>query len=1424
MRRNEQLTFTKVCKRIKKKNYDTKQFPEDIKLLLEIAGCFFAGTAAAAAAGGVAGGGIGVAAVIAAISEKGKVLSGVKRIIELLSKNAPGYADRYEHMQEAYTLLCVSSFFDAYTNILPNELLSKIELSAKEQAKLVPTDDATDEISGQIDEPSICFPHIVYGCDRVYDILSELYYVMAKRLSVFISNLAFYEEADDNTKQTLEEKLNELPNAALKVFKDQYLTLCSTFSDFYAYVNIEKELEYKNEADERYQKLVEMILHSENAANKSFEALKEAISSLPAIQREKDAEAVLEHIKGKYKRAVNRTIVASDDDDNLTYPTIEEAFIPQRYRLLEYCSKDTRLELETEWDKYEERDDMLAYWAKYVLDPQSIDHIFLILGDPGGGKSLLMEMVSAQLSSDAEPVIKIPLRHYSNMSEMDIETMLCSQISDDGDSVVKIEKFKQITGENPKRPFTLIFDGYDEVQQATGMAFRLFLTKLKDFQNRCKEDKRPVRIIVTSRRTLIDKADIPLGTTVMKLLDFDPIQKDEWITIWNKCNHNNLQSKGLMDFSLPDGSAEIDELSGQPLLLLMLAIYDADFENGENTLQKSAKESPNEGLNRMRLYDELIRRFVRRELMKGKRGDEVPYADANDTRRKELIDAEMDKLGIAAFGMFIREKLFITVPELKGDIQKFKTEALDYSSEGALDASEVFFGSFFFIHDSRIEGERQEEASHAALEFEKDASFVFLHKTFYEFLVADYALSSLYRYAIDLAAVKNFREHTYNSKVVAFDDEFPQFYLSASGSPLCAEPEIIKMIAEWCNQKLEVLSENNSLTKETIVSVIEDIIERHVDLIKNDVMNPGNDLSLIHERPIPQRNAIYIINLVTLIALIEGEWNTNVEMWRFIAQFVKLNAPQFKENSQRAPLRHRGMDASEELPLKFMALFQVQSSDKTLKICRRNESFDSDDRTPLDAKSEVFAFLQDNITRSIYSLHSSKTPRTTKKILANEIVSFDSTVRIDNEIHRLQDAIMNDDANYSSYKAIRHFVTCLSKGLTDISRIITWLSLYRQVMHKNISIEDYHHLRKTAYTGTEYISRLILFFPSTFPDDNTAVIRLWIRVLKELHITTGIRGLFENSIRSMRYDLRESKEWIFEAARELPFGDENNFSIKTGLHFHNPRYDNENSYHYVIRAIASSGFYSSPKVLAALLEAERKFRNTYSENKEHFDYRHEVDSFMRKYASATWENEYNSFWVEMPCLMRELVIRGSKNYVRKILDRIELDNKMITDSAIKEYVSIAGAVSAQRFLKRTVMSLDWLNLSEIPNNTCSAILRAFYSLLLLNRENGGSLVKRLFHEREFVSYCINYSPTQTARVLCLVLRWFYKEPPYRGEYYISELLLKFETILKQSPSTAIEFLSLISKTFQLKPSIVNYYRRIVQLEGYQEELNHYFDR
>ena len=51
---------------------------------------------------------------------------------------------------------------------------------------------------------------------------------------------------------------------------------------------------------------------------------------------------------------------------------------------------------------------------------------------------------------------------------------------------------------------------------------------------------RPVRIIVTSRITLIDKAIIPPGTTVMRLEPFNEPRRTEWITRWNACNASLL--------------------------------------------------------------------------------------------------------------------------------------------------------------------------------------------------------------------------------------------------------------------------------------------------------------------------------------------------------------------------------------------------------------------------------------------------------------------------------------------------------------------------------------------------------------------------------------------------------------------------------------------------------------------------------------------------------------------------------------------------------------------------------------------------------------------------------------------------------------------------------------------------------------------
>src|SRR5262249_44831883 len=60
-------------------------------------------------------------------------------------------------------------------------------------------------------------------------------------------------------------------------------------------------------------------------------------------------------------------------------------------------------------------------------------------------------------------------------------------------------------------PPLVILDGYDELPQASGQVFASYINDAERFQEGQAEQGRPVRIIITSRVTLIDKASIPVA-------------------------------------------------------------------------------------------------------------------------------------------------------------------------------------------------------------------------------------------------------------------------------------------------------------------------------------------------------------------------------------------------------------------------------------------------------------------------------------------------------------------------------------------------------------------------------------------------------------------------------------------------------------------------------------------------------------------------------------------------------------------------------------------------------------------------------------------------------------------------------------------------------------------------------------------------
>lgn len=518
----------------------------------------------------------GCAAFIRTLAEKEKLINLGSTVLKWILDQVPDdYSGRIEQMEEAYGIIYFTAFFDELDARLPKNIRKNIQLSLNEKQHLFHSSVQLED-AGYSNRREIICPNIVCGYDEVDADLKKMYISMGKRLRNFVRYLSFQDTADEKDIRAFDKVIEELPEAAIKRFHSQYLRLCVQFNEFYIFAQIEQDKARKLELDSKYQDILSVVMQSQDYSKVGLENLNKVIINLPNKIKNDRVQKIVKEMIRTYQGRIDRPLIETKSgEEKLTYPLISKAFIPQEYKLLMYSKKE-HLEKQETWNRLASMQNMMSFWGKYYLNPGSVENLLLILGEPGGGKSLLTKILCARMTNFNNICIRIPLREYD--MEDEIEAIVCKQIEQDGDASEPIPTFKWFAEEFPDNPITLLFDGYDEVMQATGGVYRNLLTKLQQFQDRCREQSRPVRIVVTSRDTLIDKADIPNKTVVMKLLEFDESQKNQWINIWNEHNHVALAEVGIKDFSLPKGNKDIEELSGQPLLLLMLAIYDANFE------------------------------------------------------------------------------------------------------------------------------------------------------------------------------------------------------------------------------------------------------------------------------------------------------------------------------------------------------------------------------------------------------------------------------------------------------------------------------------------------------------------------------------------------------------------------------------------------------------------------------------------------------------------------------------------------------------------------------------------------------------------------------------------------------------------------------------------------------------------------------
>jgi hypothetical protein len=407
------------------------------------------------------------------------------------------------------------------------------------------------------------------------------------------------------------------------------------------------------------------------------------------------------------------------------------------------------------------------------------------------------------------------------------------------------------------KPILIIFDGYDELLQASGRSYSDYLQRIAEFQKQQKDIYGIfVKCIVTSRITLIDKALISNNSPVIMLSDFDEKRINQWCKIWNEKNEDYFLQSNLEKFEI-DSSSKVSELAKQPLLLLMLALYDSN----DNALKR------NKDLNGTQLYDNLIREFVSRE----KRKDDG-FRSLQVKEQERIINEEMIKISIAALGMYNRKMLYIRSNELEKDLQFILQENNIYGGlkNNELSESDKLLGSFFFIHKSN---------STDVVDREKipNAAYEFLHNTFGEFLTANYIVNEMKNV---LSWIHTLVETNRQSQWKLCSQR--AWVICMAYAPLFSRPVVVQMIHEWALGFFEdknIAGFNEDLDKLLEIE-IKNVVSGNIIFDLKEVMEEKNN-PYSHDELL-KHLAIYSLNLVIIRTIVfdtKHEFKFSNEIW-----------------------------------------------------------------------------------------------------------------------------------------------------------------------------------------------------------------------------------------------------------------------------------------------------------------------------------------------------------------------------------------------------------------------------------------------------------------------------------------------------------------------------------------------------------------
>ncbi|MFE7077428.1 NACHT domain-containing protein [Streptomyces sp. NPDC057620] len=621
----------------------------------------------------------------------------VRRLDERLT-SADTRASRTELLDAAHTVVVVVAWFealDAAQPALPFPLAA-LELTRREQLLLAGVRTESDNFARMLAAADVPRPGPLWASETMTEPLKHWYARLGTVFCRFLEGLRLWERLPQVAREGGIRAIEALPAKAFVRYQDLYRQLALVTPEFGLWV-AQSEHEATRGEVRRALSGIEPLL----------------ARTVRALRPARDLAAAL----GRAHQAVmDRPVLdATAQSEDIRFPTLAESYLDPDFRVKTVFGSSVGGPAdETWWQDSPLRTDLTQYLAGALASPALTGTPLLVLGQPGAGKSVLTQVLAARLPAAGFVPVRVPLRDV-NADEQLQEQIEQAVKATTGERATWPDLVRSAEGAMP----VLLLDGFDELLQTTGLHHNDFLERVARFQQREADQGRPLVALVTSRTAVADRTRTPTGLVVLRLEPFRPEQIRRWLEVWNQ---RNLVGQDGSDQNplLWETVQRHEALASQPLLLTMLALYDATT----NGLRDEESEPRDEA----ELYEELLSSFARREVVKTTKGA-LPAAADDEQMERELL-----RLGLVAFGALNRRRQWVTGDELDEDLNALLSPpATDAPRHrGTLGHADIAVGRFFFIQQARsVRGGREL------------ATYEFLHATFGEYLAVRLALHLL---------------------------------------------------------------------------------------------------------------------------------------------------------------------------------------------------------------------------------------------------------------------------------------------------------------------------------------------------------------------------------------------------------------------------------------------------------------------------------------------------------------------------------------------------------------------------------------------------------------------------------------------------------------------------------------------------------